>query len=341
MKNLDLSCWQLASVGAEPIRLKTIQQFVNKFQECGFSASAFEPGYGLAESTLVVSYHHKANDHPIFCSLVASELEKNIVLETSLDVSDAPKFANCGQAISDTKIIIVHPENLTQCTSNEIGEIWVSGPSVGLGYWNHPEETGKKFQAYLTDTSEGPFLRTGDLGFLKDGDLFVTGRLKDLIIIAGKNYYPQDIELTVEQSHPDLRPTCCAAFSLDRDGKERLVILAEIERRYQKDRRQQFVLPEILEKRRGERGQEYLDDSYKRDIGEPLNYDTVLKNIRMNISLCHELQVYAIVLIKTGTIAKTSSGKIQRSGCLEAFVKNKLDVISMWSENSFFQPDND
>ena len=139
----------------------------------------------------------------------------------------------------DTKIVIVHPESLTPCAPDEVGEIWVSGPSVAQGYWNRPEETERTFRAYLAETGEGPFLRTGDLGFLKDGELFVTGRLKDLIIISGRNLYPHDIELTVEQSHPALRPGCCAAFSVDVADEEHLIIVAEVERRYRPVERSQ------------------------------------------------------------------------------------------------------
>ena len=117
---------------------------------------------------------------------------------------------------------------MSQCAPDHIGEVWIAGASVTQGYWNKVEETEHTFQAYLADTGEGPFLRTGDMGFFQDGVLFVTGRIKDLIIIRGRNYYPQDIELTVERCHPTIRVGCCAAFSIDVDGKEQLVVLAEI-----------------------------------------------------------------------------------------------------------------
>ncbi|MEG5061534.1 AMP-binding protein [Microcoleus sp. A2-D2] len=126
---------------------------------------------------------------------------------------------------------MVNPESLTQCQPHEVGEIWVAGETVARGYWNRPEETEKTFQAYLSDTSEGPFLRTGDLGFLRDGELFVTGRLKDLIIIRGRNFYPQDIERTADRSHPSLRQGAIAAFSVEADGEEQLIIVQELEAR--------------------------------------------------------------------------------------------------------------
>ena len=167
---------------------------------------------------------------------------------------------------------------------------------MAQGYWNRPEDTNRSFQAYLSDTGEGPFLRTGDLGFLKDGELFITGRIKDLIIIDGYNYYPQDIELTVEQSHPLLRPSCCAAFSLDVGSQERLVIVAEVELR-----------------------------QLKRD--QSVNVETIIQSIRRAVAKYHELGVYAVSLLKPGTIPKTSSGKIQRHVCRDNFLTGSLDVI--------------
>ncbi|MBV9708102.1 MAG: acyltransferase domain-containing protein, partial [Chloroflexi bacterium] len=174
-----------------------------------------------------------------------------------------------------------------------------AGPSIAQGYWRRPEETAQTFQAYLADTGEGPFLRTGDMGFVLDGELFITGRLKDLIIIRGSNHYPQDIEQTAEQSHTALRPSCCAAFSIERDGEERLVVVQELER-------QSLV---------------------------HLNLDEVMAAIRRAIAEEHELQVYAMVLIKTGTIAKTSSGKIQRHACRASFLAGSLDVVKQWRQS--------
>jgi acyl-CoA synthetase (AMP-forming)/AMP-acid ligase II len=216
----------------------------------------------------------------------------------------------------DQKILIVDPESLTPCPDNQVGEIWVSGPSVAQGYWNRPEQTQEIFHAYLADTgdsaaaetqgesnaagqSPGPFLRTGDLGFLQDGELFITGRIKDLMIIRGQNHYPQDIELTVEKSHPALRPGCGAAFTVEVKGQERLVIVQEVERSY-------------LRK---------------------LNVNEVVGNIRASVAAEHALQVYATVLVKTGSIPKTSSGKIQRHACRSGFLNGSLNIVEDWSEN--------
>ena len=159
-------------------------------------------------------------------------LERNHIVEAPDTQGNVRTLVGCGHAMPDTRIVIVDPESRTPCAPDVVGEIWVSGPTIAHGYWNRSQETEYTFQAYLANTGDGPFLRTGDLGFLRDGELFVTGRLKDLIIIDGRNVYPQDIELTVEQSHPAMRPGCCAAFSVD-FNEERLIVAAEVERRYQ------------------------------------------------------------------------------------------------------------
>ena len=231
---LDLSSWKVAYNGAEPVRADTLERFAATFASCGFRPSSFYPCYGLAEATLIVT-GGLVKDEPIVCTTDVAALEHNAVVETSERQLNTRKLVGCGHAMADTKIVIVHPESSTACAHDEIGEIWVSGPSVTQGYWNQPEETERTFHAYLADTGEGPFLRTGDLGFLRDGELFVTGRLKDLIIIGGRNLYPHDIELTVEQSHAAVRPGCCVAFSVDVADEERLIIAAEVEPPLPKD----------------------------------------------------------------------------------------------------------
>ena len=168
--------------------------------------------------------------------------------------------------------------------------MWVKGPSVALGYWNRPEETGHVFRANLADTGEGPFLRTGDLGFFDRGELFITGRLKDLIIIRGLNHYPHDIEQTVEKAHAGIRPSCVATFTIEDDESTRLVVVAEVERTA--------------------RGQ----------------VDAIIEAIRREVSREHELIVDCVVLLKSGGIPKTSSGKIQRHACRSALLADTLDI---------------
>lgn len=288
---LDLSSLVMTLNGAEPVRADTIQRFTEAFSSCGFKLSTFCPGYGLAEATLVVAGTQNQK-LPNFYTIQAEALAQNQVIEAKSD-EKVQTFVGHGQPGIDSKVVIVHPESLTQCATAEIGEIWVSGSSVAQGYWQRTEETKQTFGAQLQDTKEGPFLRTGDLGFIKDGELFITGRLKDVIIIRGQNHYPQDIEWVVAQSHPALRPSCGAAFTIQVEDEERLVIVQEVERTW-------------LRK---------------------LDVDVVTRAIRKAVVQEHELHVYKIALIKTGTIPKTSSGKIQRSACQAKFLEGTLEVV--------------
>src|ERR1051326_7140153 len=286
---LDLSSWRVAFNGSEPVRHESLERFAETFADCGFQRDAFQPCYGLAEATLLVS--GRTNSEPLVTTVVQAEaLEQNRIVETTS--ADGRTLVSCGGSLPEQEIIVVNTQTLTRCAPRSLGEIWVSGPSVAHGYWNDQAKTERTFRAYLPDTGEGPFLRTEDLGFLLRGELFVTGRLKDLIIIRGLNHYPQDIELTVERCHPALRPGCGAAFSVDVDGEEQLVIVQEV------DHRQQF---------RGE---------------------TVIESINEAIAGEHEIQAYDIVLVKLGTIPKTSSGKIQRYACREAFLHGALDIVA-------------
>ncbi|MDF5718482.1 MAG: AMP-binding protein [Rhizonema sp. NSF051] len=295
---LDLSSWHMTLNGAEPVRADTIKQFTQAFQSCGFDLATFCPGYGLAEATLVVTGVQNKNV-PIFCTVQLEALAHNQVIESKSE-EKLQTLVGCGKPGIDTKVVIVHPELLTPCAPAEVGEIWVSGSTVAQGYWQRTEETKKTFGAYLKGTKEGPFMRTGDLGFLKNGELFITGRLKDVIIVRGQNHYPQDIERTVAQSHPALRPNCGAAFTVEVEGKEQLAIIQEVERTWRRK----------------------------------LDVEIVMRSIRKSVSLEHELQIYAIVLLDTGSIPKTSSGKIQRSACRSAFLEKSLKVVASWGDSS-------
>ncbi|HEU4509394.1 MAG TPA: condensation domain-containing protein, partial [Pyrinomonadaceae bacterium] len=270
---LDLSSWTVAFNGAEPIRQSTIERFVEAFGSCGFRREAFFPCYGLAEATLFVAGG----------------------LKSEPPVVAGARLVGSGRSWLDQEIVIVDPVSLCECPSGSIGEIWVAGANVAQGYWRRPEESEATFKAYISDTGKGPFLRTGDLGFIEEGELFVSGRLKDLIIIRGRNYYPHDIELTVEQSHASLRPGGGAAFSVDVDGEERLVIAHEVDRKHDED---------------------------------------VIGAIRQAVSEEHELQVYAIVLLKPGSLPKTSSGKIQRYACKARFLNDEFQPLATWTADT-------
>ncbi|NEO71021.1 AMP-binding protein [Moorena sp. SIO3H5] len=302
LANLDLSSWDVAYSGAEPVRAETLKQFGQKFANCGFNYRAFYPCYGMAETTLLATGGQK-NQSPVIQGVLAGELEQNSVVETKISSDESRSFVGVGRPNLDTTVIIVNPESLTPSEPGQVGEIWVRGGSVTSGYWNCDQATQSAFQAYLKDSGEGPFLRTGDLGFFSKGELFVTGRLKDLIIIRGRNHYPQDIELTVENSHPALRSHGCAAFSVERDGEERLVIAGEVERTYLRE----------------------------------LNTEEVVSAVRHGIWMQHELKVYGVSLLKTGSIPKTSSGKNQRHVCRQYWLHKQLNLVGEWIENELVE----
>jgi acyl-CoA synthetase (AMP-forming)/AMP-acid ligase II/acyl carrier protein len=294
---LDLSSWHMTLNGAEPVRADTINRFNVAFKPYGFEPSTFCPGYGLAEATLVVAGVQNQK-LPNFYTVQVEALAQNQVIEGKSQ-EKVQTLVGHGQPAIDSKVVIVHPELLTECAAQEVGEIWVASPSVAQGYWQRTEETNKIFGAYLTDTKEGPFLRTGDLGFIKDGELFVTGRLKDVIIIRGQNHYPQDIEWTVAQSHPALRASYGAAFTVEVNGEEQLVVVQEVERTWR----------------------------------QKLDVEMVARAIRKAVTEEHELHIYAIVILAPSSIPKTSSGKIQRSTCRSAFLEKSLKVVASWGQS--------
>ena len=202
----------------------------------------------------------------------------------------------CGRIFESTKVAIVRQDTLTRCAPDEVGEIWVADDSVAEGYWGREAETRETFQAYLADTGDGPFLRTGDLGFVKDGELVITGRHKDVIIIRGANHYPQDIEWTVQSAHPALRPDGGAAFSVFLDGEEKLAVAQEVERDHVPD----------------------------------LDTRAVVQLIRQAVSEAHELDVFAVILLKRGSIPKTASSKTQRHACRRFYLHGGPEVLSGW-----------
>jgi acyl-CoA synthetase (AMP-forming)/AMP-acid ligase II len=289
--SLDLSSWTLAFNGSEPVRAETIDRFSLAFEPFGFRRSAFYPCYGLAEATLLVSGAAKTAD-PVVQAFETAGLEQRRAISASEGDENGRTLVGCGHTWLDQSIVIVDPDTSTRCSDGHIGEIWISGANVTHGYWGLEEATAATFRAHLADSGEGPFLRTGDLGFFHDGSLFISGRIKDLIIIRGRNHYPQDIELTVESSHPILRPGCGAAFAIETGGEERVVVVQEVKRNF-------------------------------RDA----NLQDVIDVIRKAVSENHELALDAVVLIKPGRIPKTSSGKIQRHACRQSYLAGALDPL--------------
>jgi acyl-CoA synthetase (AMP-forming)/AMP-acid ligase II len=294
IETLDFSSWRVAFSGAEPIRVGTLERFARTFAPCHFRPETYYPCYGLAEATLMAA-GGDGPELPHVLTLRREAIELGYAEVVEPDSANSLVMVDCGRSILDQQTIIAHPENLTRCPDGMIGEIWISGINVAQGYWNRPEESQRTFNAFLVDTEEGPFLRTGDLGFLREGRLYVTGRLKDMIIIRGSNHYPQDIELTVENSHPACQVGGGAAFSITVEGTEELVVVQEVRRQ-----------------------------------ARNTELDEVIQAIRTSISESHDLQAYAILLIRPLTIPKTSSGKIQRHAARTAYLEESLEVIEQW-----------
>lgn len=293
---LNLRSWRAAITGSEPVQLETLERFAAVFAGCGFRKRAFKPAYGLAEATLMVSMVQADEDY-LSLSLHAEELRKGRVCEVTGGKRISQPLIACGTPGMGTRVEIVKPETEMRCRDGEIGEIWVAGQSVGAGYWKQDEESEKVFRASLADTGEGPFLRTGDLGFIRQNQIVVCGRLKDLIIIRGQNFYPQDIEQATANCHPSLRRDSGAAFSVEIEGQEQLVIVFEVERT-------------------------------KRN--SPL--EEVITEIRRAIANLFELQPHAILLLKPASIPKTSSGKIQRRVCRQLFLNGEFDPLLLWTQ---------
>ena len=308
-QTLDLSSWDVAYSGAEPVRAATVKRFVATFASCGFRPRAFHPCYGLAEATLMVSGGPLSDK--MFRRIRADAFEQNRIVNAVLGDQNGRELVSSGHTVGDTRVAVVRLDSMTECAPDEVGELWVSGPSVTQGYWNRAEETERACRAYIKDTGEGPFLRTGDLGFLQEDQLFVTGRLKDLIIISGRKLYPHDIELTVEQSHPAIRPGCCAAFAVDHPDAEQLIIVAEIEPGYQPGTGN----PAVAQTRPRAHGRKILD------------VEATIRTIRRAVAEQHDTRVGTVVLVRAGRIPMTTSGKVQRHACKASFLEGTLQTF--------------
>jgi acyl-CoA synthetase (AMP-forming)/AMP-acid ligase II/acyl carrier protein len=292
-EGLDLSRWRLAFCGAEPIRPDTLSLFTEAFAASGFRSHAFYPCYGLAETTLLAAGPNFSHE-PVVLAVNRHALAEHRVAPACGEPDEmTQRLVGCGQAMPDHQLLIVRPDTDVLCDADEVGEILISGPSVCQGYWNRAEESAAMFGASVNGV-DGRFVRTGDLGFLRDGELFVTGRLKDVVIIRGRNHYPQDIEQTAEDAHPAV--LMGAAFALESEGAERLVVVHQIDRQY-------------------------------RDA----DFDEVVRAIRRAIVEQHELDPHAVVLIRQTSLPITSSGKVQRSLCREQYLAGELTIVHAWT----------
>jgi 8-amino-7-oxononanoate synthase len=293
LEGLDLSSWLVAFNGAEPIRSTTLNAFIDRFASIGFRSEACYPCYGMAETTLIVTGSHR-KEPPIIRAFDGNALDEHRVVPAAADEEGARELVGCGHVLPEEEVIIVDQESRKRLPEHQVGEIWVRSQSVGQGYWDKPKITKETFRA-TTSRGETGYLRTGDLGFMDDGELFVTGRLKDLIIVRGVNRYPQDIEQTVERTDPRLQAGAAAAFAVDLNGRECLIVMTEVERTRHKD------------------------------------WPKVIQAIRSNVTREHELPPDVIMLVRFGSMPKTSSGKIQRHACRAAFLEDSLPVIARWT----------
>ncbi|KAG2784857.1 hypothetical protein PC129_g4442 [Phytophthora cactorum] len=294
---MDLSALKQTICAAEPIRRESLEAFTSKFSASGFDANTFNCGYGLAEVTLVCTGQEPPQKPTLLdVNKRVLETQRKVAVVSSKKgkkpaSNEVMQLVGCGKAMPTFSVAIVDPDTKKPLDELQVGEVWVQGPSVAVGYWNRPEYTEEMFRAqFAGDKNENnTFLRTGDMGFLRKSELFVTGRLKDLIIIRGRNVCPQDVEASVEHAHENVRPGCTAAFSIEKGDEEALVVVAEV-----KNGSSQQTLEEIC-----------------REI-----IKTVLSE--------HQLKCEAIVLLRQKTIPKTTSGKIQRSASKTHFLDGKL-----------------
>jgi acyl-CoA synthetase (AMP-forming)/AMP-acid ligase II len=295
MQGVDLSSWKVALNGAEPVHAETIGRFAETFAGHGFDHNAAFPAYGMAEATLLIAGGRRGAGH-VTRTVSRSRLQAHAV-EAPIDQADVQTLVGCGRALVNERIAIVDPDSCVRLAADQVGEIWASGPNVARHYWRNADASKVNLSAQIAGAVDGTnWLRTGDLGLLDEsGELFITGRIKDLVIIRGINHYPQDIEHTVQRLHPALRQNCGAAFSVpDERGEETLVIVQEIER---------------TERNR-------IDPAEMKEI------------IREGVTDQHELFARHIVLIRPGALPKTTSGKIQRSRARTLWLERHFEYLA-------------
>jgi amino acid adenylation domain-containing protein len=293
---LDLSSWVMALNAAEPVRAETLRRFCETFASCGFRSKTFCPSYGLAEATLKATAT-RPNEAFIVVHVDEAALADGRVKVSPHESSATKTLVGCGRSEIGTVSRIVNPETRQPCSLGEVGEIWLSGRTLAKGYWNRPEETAATFGARLADGT-GPFLRTGDLGFIHDDSLFIAGRIKDLLIIRGRNHYPQDLELTVARAHPALKLDGGTAFSIEAENEERVVVVQEVER------------------------------SQRRTC----DFAEIVGAVRRAVAEEHDLELFAFVLVEPNGVPRTSSGKIQRQLCRRTFLAGTLQNLGVWRQ---------
>jgi acyl-CoA synthetase (AMP-forming)/AMP-acid ligase II len=300
-EGLDLSSWTVAFNAAEPVREATIARFCEAFGPVGFRKSAFLPAYGLAEATLMVTGCDRLAP-PTVRAFDADALRRgDAIVDESGGSRPSTRLVGCGAAVEGHAVRIVDPESLRPCPAGRIGELWVSGPSVAPGYWRQPEVTAETFEATISGEPEaGPFLRSGDLGMFDGGELFVVGRRKEVLIFNGVNYQPHELEVVAEEREPRLRSHSSAAFEIEDGRGAHLVLAVELE--------------------------EECDD--------PDQLSALARTVRQAIADESSLQLEALVVLRGGTLPKTTSGKIQRRLCKKLLESGRLEVMWAWTANA-------
>jgi acyl-CoA synthetase (AMP-forming)/AMP-acid ligase II len=287
---LDLSSWVNAFNGSEKVQSHTIKNFSRNFRECGFRRDSFLPCYGLAESTLFATGKRHGMEVRE-CTFDKYNLTVNDV-KSPATKQDAIKLVNCGISVNSS-IRIVDPDTKTSCPKDKVGEIWITGPHITKGYYGKQKLTEETFQARIKGEEEATYLRTGDLGFLQDNELYVAGRIKEMIIIRGRNYYPQDIELMAQKDNPVLRTGAGAAFGIEMDNDEKVILVQEIHKKYVRQ----------------------------------LETDFTYATIRTDLISGLNLEIHEIVLVKQGSIPLTSSGKIRRQLVKADYLNNNIPYL--------------
>nr|WP_314534438.1 non-ribosomal peptide synthetase [uncultured Pseudomonas sp.] len=288
LERLDLSRWRVAYSGSEPIRLDTLERFAEKFAPCGFTPNNFFASYGLAEATLFVAGGSRGHGIP------ALRVDEQALAANRAEPGQGSAIMSCGTSQPEHAVLIADSQTLTELPDNHVGELWATGPSIAHGYWRNPEATAKTFVQHAGRT----WLRTGDLGFIRDGEVYITGRLKDLLIVRGHNLYPQDIEQTIEREVEVVRKGRVAAFAVNEQGLEGIGIAAEISRSVQK-----ILPPEAL-----------------------------IKAIRQAVAEAYQEAPSVVVLLNPGALPKTSSGKVQRAACALRHKDGSLDRYAQFPD---------
>jgi len=292
---MDLSSLNVLFCGSEPVRKNTLQNFKKTFKTLNFNPNMFLPCYGLAEATLMVTGISQKEEPEFYRTQLAG-----MEIDNTADNGDEEKksfwYTSCGYTWNNTDLKVVDPTTKLELPETQIGEIWVKNDSVCNGYWNKPEETKEIFNAHLANNNSGPYLRTGDMGFCDKNHVYITGRLKELIIIRGLNIFPNDIENIIDKSHRALQPNSCAVFSVEKGNREELVVVQEIKRMFVNDHDRDEIFASVIE----------------------------------SISRNFDIRPYSIVIISPMSLPKTTSGKIKRLECKKRYLENKLKVVTSW-----------